>query len=75
METVEQLILQKPGVTIQNLEINSTMMGKCKWLFVNGSEFNIPVSNVMEFLNSCQDGMNVSMSSGIPLSNMDSLVE
>jgi hypothetical protein len=52
-----------------------TVMKAWKWLLVNGCECKNPISAATEFLNSCQDGTNASMCSGIMLKNTDTSVE
>jgi len=51
-----------------------TIMRGWIWLFLNGFECKNPVSTVMEFLNSCQDGTYTSMCFGIVLKNYESSV-
>jgi hypothetical protein len=50
-------------------------MKKWKWLIVNGCESKSLISIATEFLNTCQDGKNASVCSGIMLKNKNASVE
>jgi hypothetical protein len=53
-------------------EVNvSTIMRTWKWVFVNGCECNSLISDVIKFLNSCQDWKNASVCSEVMLKNND----
>ena len=50
---------------------DSTIMMKCKWLFVKGYKCNNLIPAVMQLLTSSQEGRNASMCSGITVQNND----
>lgn len=45
-------------------------MWQCTWLFVNSWVRKSPIPTAAEFLNSCHDGINISVCSGIMLKNL-----
>lgn len=53
--------------TLEREVADCTGMKKGKWLFVSGCECKIPIFTASEFLNSCQEGTNVSVCWGIVL--------
>jgi len=55
--------------------MDSTIIGKWKWFFVNGCEYKGVISVMTEFLISCQDGRDALVCLGITLQNNDNSAE